>query len=103
MLPAFKMPAPTARVLAVVEVRGIVIVPETDKVTPELMALVLLSVAESKVIEAHAAFAVTVTVRLPPPMFTISPATGELAAAAPVKLVVDQVVLTFQLPVALEK
>ena len=104
MLPAFKMPAPTDMILILFGCRGMVIAPETVRVIPELMVTIVLAVlATSYVIEAHAAVAVTVTVN-PPPILTTSPATGNVPAlVALTKLTVDQVVLEFQLPIALEK
>jgi hypothetical protein len=100
MLPAFKMPAPTAREFKVAA-RGMVIAPDTVKVTPELMFRFAVVEAVVKVTEAHAAAAVTVTVK-PPSMVTVSPATGTDAPLAPPE-VADQVLVAFQFPLATEK
>ena len=101
-LPAFKLPAPTAIVFKPAPDRGIVIAPDTLRVIP-LFIVREVAVTFVKVIDAQAAFAVTVTLN-PPSIVTTSPATGKIPAptAGPPELS-DHVVFVFQLPVALEK
>jgi hypothetical protein len=99
MLPAFKVPAPTARVLPPEElVLGIVTAPETVKVIPELMLnkVVPLEVVKSTV--AHAALAVTVTA-VPAPIITASLEVGVVGFPEPLPDRV-QVPELLQFPVA---
>ena len=98
MLPAFKMPSPTATVL-VPEGLLMVRVPETDNATPGLMLKVVVAPVP-KMIDVHAASALTVTLK-PDASVTSSPATGTAAPGAPPE-VSDQVAILFQFPVATE-
>ena len=77
MLPAFKVPEPTAKVLIkFVAALGIVMAPETFSVIPELIFNVfVVAISSGKVIDPQAASAVTVTVN-PRSILTKSPACG---------------------------
>jgi hypothetical protein len=100
ILPAFKVPDPTAIRFSPAPDLGIVIAPETVKVIPELIVNEV-AVVTVKVIDVQAAAAVTVTLN-PPSIVTASPATGIGAPGAPPE-VVDHVAVEFQLPLATEK
>jgi hypothetical protein len=100
ILPALKFPAPTANKFIPLPDLGIVIEPETESVNPRFNVKEV-AVAVVKVIDAHAASAVIVTL-CPPSMVTTSPATGTDTPDVPPE-VADQVEVAFQLPVATEK
>jgi hypothetical protein len=94
MLPAFNVPVPTAmRFLKEVFALIIVIQPETVRVCPELMDMVLLAVCWENVKVAQAALAETVILYLPV-RITSSPATGTWLGV--------QLPAEFQVPVALD-
>jgi len=93
ILPAFNMPAPTARRFRFGAALIIVMAPDTVRVFPEEIFTVLFAVVCENVSDVQAALAVTVTVN-PPVMVTSSPATGIWAPL--------HVVVAFQFPVAAE-
>ena len=108
ILPAFTVPAPIASVLIPEAlppdpVLGIVITPETFNVNPVLILKVLVcAFVVEKVTFAHEASEVTVTLSLPS-ITTLSSAPGKIPVpTADPPEVYDQVVLLFQLPVAME-